>query len=243
MAAWWISLGTVGQVFACIAIPASVILLIQTILMLFGIGSEDSGDSDMGHDLGHDMGQDMGHDFGHDMGHDIGHDFGHDGSGDMSDAPHDGIFGDNDSDSHTGEGMLGSGLRLFTFRGLIAFFSVLGWVGVICAGNGIDTALSVMISVAAGFLAMLVVALIMKWLLSLQYDGTENIRDALGVSGTVYMRVPPSRSGKGKVNCIIQGKLCEKYAVSDEETELKYGEEIVVIGITGEETLIVKRKK
>ena len=78
--------------------------------------------------------------------------------------------------------------------------------------------------------------------MGLQYDGTENIKDALGVSGTVYIRIPPSRSGKGKVNLVVQGKLCEKNAVTDEETMIERDEEITVIGISGEETLIVRRK-
>ena len=134
------------------------------------------------------------------------------------------------------------GLRLFTLRGLIAFFSVMGWVGTICCGNGLHIALSIVISVASGFLAMTVIALLMKWLFSLQYDGTEDIREALGVSGTVYMRVPPSRSGKGKITAVIQGKLCEKYAVTDEETIINCDEEVTVVGISGEETLIVRRK-
>ena len=99
-----------------------------------------------------------------------------------------------------------------------------------------------MISALSGFAAMLVIAFLMKWLLNLQYDGTEDIRDALGVSGTVYLRIPPSRTGKGKINAIIQGKLSEKNAVTDEETVIERGEEVTVIGISGEETLIVRRK-
>ena len=79
-------------------------------------------------------------------------------------------------------------------------------------------------------------------LFKLQYDGTEDIKDALGVSGTVYMRIPPARTGKGKINAIIQGKLCEKFAVTDEETMINRDEEVTVVGITGEETLIVRRK-
>ena len=89
---------------------------------------------------------------------------------------------------------------------------------------------------------MLLVALLMKLLLGLQSDGTENIRDALGVSGTVYLRVPASRKGQGKVNAVIRGKLSEKSAVTDESTPIEYGEEITVIGISGEDTLIVRRK-
>ena len=47
MAAWWDSLGLVSQIFAAIAIPATLILLIQTILMLIGIGSDHGGDCDI----------------------------------------------------------------------------------------------------------------------------------------------------------------------------------------------------
>jgi hypothetical protein len=42
MIQWWIGLGEAGQIFACIAIPATVILIIQCILTLMGLG----GDSD-----------------------------------------------------------------------------------------------------------------------------------------------------------------------------------------------------
>jgi hypothetical protein len=118
----------------------------------------------------------------------------------------------------------------------------MGWVGAVCSGSGLHLAWSVVISVASGFAAMVVIALIMKALFKLQYDGTEDIKDALGVSGTVYMRIPPARTGKGKINAIIQGKLCEKFAVTDEETMILCDEEVTVVGITGEETLIVRRK-
>lgn len=206
MTEWWIALGSAGQVFACIAIPATVMLIVQMILTLIGLGGDDA-DADIG-------------------------DTESDGGLEIDDA---------DEAFDKGEG-LGDGLRVFTLRGLIAFFSVMGWVGTICCGTELGLALSILISVASGFTAMLVIALLMKWLFSLQYDGTEDIRDALGVSGTVYMRVPPSRTGKGKVSAIVQGKLCERDAVTDEETMINYGEEITVVGISGEETLIVRRK-
>ena len=203
MAQWWAELGNAGQVFACIAIPATVMLLIQMVLTLIGLGGDDA-DSDFESQI----------------------DDGFDDGDEVCDA-------DEISDG---------GLRLFTLRGFIAFFSVAGWVGTICCGAELPLYLSIIISASSGILAMVVIALLMKWLLGLQYDGTEDIRDALGVSGTVYVRIPPSRSGKGKINAIIQGKLSEKNAVTDEETMINYGEEVTVVGISGEETLIVRRK-
>lgn len=42
---WWNSLELTQQIFACIAIPSTLILLIQTILLLIGLGGTD-GDAD-----------------------------------------------------------------------------------------------------------------------------------------------------------------------------------------------------
>ena len=208
MLEWWEALGSAGQVFACIAIPATVMLLIQMVLTLIGLGG-DEGDADVEAE---------------------------------ADGIDDGIEIDDADEAFERGDVFDAGLRLFTLRGLIAFFSVMGWVGTICCGSGLHLAISILISVASGFLAMTVIALLMKWLFSLQYDGTENVREALGVSGTVYLRIPPARTGKGKITAIIQGKLCEKYAVTDEETMINADEEVTVVGISGEETLIVRRK-
>lgn len=229
MTEWWISLGSAGQIFACIAIPATVILFLQTILTLIGLGSgHGDADGDAGHEFGHDLDS---HDFGHDYA-DVT-----DGGFDGNDAGH----AVDVHDAHDEQGFDG-GLRLFTFRGLVAFFSVMGWVGVICCTSGLPVAVSALIAVSAGLLAMVAIALLMKWLMSLQADGTENIRDALGVSGTVYLRIPQSRTGRGKVNAVIRGKLSELNAVTDEDRDIGYGEEVTVIGISGEDTLIVRRK-
>jgi len=44
MIEWWNSLNITGQIFALIAIPSTLILIVQTILLLFGIGDGDSVD-------------------------------------------------------------------------------------------------------------------------------------------------------------------------------------------------------
>ena len=41
MIEWWNGMDIVGQIYALIAIPATLVLLVQTILLLFGIGGDD----------------------------------------------------------------------------------------------------------------------------------------------------------------------------------------------------------
>lgn len=198
---WWESLGDVGRVFACVAIPSTVILFLQTILMLIGIGGGSLGSDDA--DTGVDTEL------------------------------------DNDGDIDT---ELDGGLRLFSFRGIIAFLTVLGWVGIL--GVRVEWALpvTIIVSLLSGFAAMVLIALLFRLIYALQADGTEDLRHALGTAGTVYLRIPPSREGKGKVNIMLDGRLVEKDAVTDEDKMLNYGEQIVVIGISGGTELIVRRK-
>ena len=49
MFAWWDSLTGLQQGFAIVAIPATLVLIIQTVLLLFGIG--DGGDADIDTDV------------------------------------------------------------------------------------------------------------------------------------------------------------------------------------------------
>lgn len=51
MILWWDSLGLTGQIFAIIAIPSTIVLIVQTILLFFGIGDGHSGEFDM--DMSH----------------------------------------------------------------------------------------------------------------------------------------------------------------------------------------------
>ena len=200
MFAWWDSLSIVSQVFACIAIPATVVLLVQTILMLIGIGLEADGDVSVGDSIDTD-----GPDFDIDL-----------------------------------DGM--DALRIFSLRGIIAFLVVFGWVGYVMDRAAVGLVITVPVAAVCGFLMMLVLALLMRSVMRLRNDGNLDNRNALGVSGRVYLTIPPSRKGEGKVNVLLQGTYVERDAVTDEDEAIPTGCEIVVIGLSGQTTLVVKRK-
>ena len=209
MFAWWESLSTFSQVLACMAIPATLILLIQTILTLIGIG--DNGvDSDIG-------------------------------DADIDADAADGVFGAELTDGDSDPSGL-DGLRIFSVRGIIAFFVVFGWTGILLDALSLSPVISVGVGAVAGFLIMLLIALLFRAVMKLESDGNVDNRNALGVSGTVYLKIPPNREGTGKVNIMIQGSYCERDAVTDENEALPTGCEIVVMSLSGQNTLVVKRK-
>ncbi len=210
---WWNSLSTFSQVLSCMAIPATLILLIQTVLMLIGLGDDgldaDVPDSDIG-----------------DIDTDIS----------------DGVFGDGEVVDGDLDPSGLDGLRIFSVRGIIAFFVVFGWVGIALDSAGLAPVLSTLIGVVSGFVMMVLIALLFRAIMRLESDGNVDNRNALGVSGTVYLKIPANREGMGKVNLMIQGSYCERDAVTDESEALPTGSEVVVMSLSGENTLVVKRK-
>ena len=223
MTAWWGSLSTFSQVLACMAIPATLVLIVQTVLMLIGLGDHDGADAGSP-DIGADGGTDIS------LDGDAG-----------TDGIHDGVFGEATVDGdHDPSGL--EGLRIFSVRGIIAFFVVFGWVGIVLDSAGVNQAISILISAACGFAVMVLIALLFKAVMKLQNEGNIDNRNALGVSGRVYLTVPANREGEGKVNVTIQGTYCERAAVTDETEELRTGSEVVVIGVSGQDTLVVKKK-
>lgn len=195
---WWNGLQLIEQVFYVIAIPATIILVLQTILLLFGFGHDSDADVD------HDM----------DMDNDFDHDVGHDGSG----AEH------------------VAGLRLLSVRGFVAFFAVCGWVGVALLDMDVNPVVSVCISILAGFLSMLLVAVVMRFAIKMQQSGNLDMKNAVGLTGEVYIPIPAE--GKGKVTLVIQERFMELDAVSPGEA-LKTGQRIKVTDVTESNTLVV----
>lgn len=206
---WWQTLGLSSQIFYCIAIPATLVLLIQTVMMLFGI--DDGAEADIDADIG---------------------------DADIDD----GIFGDDiDAADDLDISALDS-LHIFTLRGIIAFFVVFGWVGVAMQTKGIHLFITLPVAFICGALMMFAIAYMFRAVMRLRQSGTEDIRNAVGTAGKVYLAIPPMRTGEGKVNIMLQGAYVEKNAVTDESEPIPTGSEIIVVGLSGGTTLVVKRK-
>ena len=155
-------------------------------------------------------------------------------------APHHaGGYGDIDGDLDP-SGL--DSLRIFTVRGIIAFLVVFGWTGLVMNNAGIDLWIVLVTAFVSGFAMMIVLSLLIKAVMKLRNDGNLDNKNALGVSGRVYLTIPPSRTGEGKVNILLQGTYVEMDAVTDEDAPITTGSEVVVTGISGQTTLIVKRK-
>ena len=216
MSDWWQSRAMIEQIFLIFAVPSTFILILQTILLLIGLGGGGGADADLDSDVSG-----------------IG-----DGDFSVDSAELDlGDVADDVSDNN-----VDAGFRIFTVRGFITFFTLFGWTGLVCFQAGMPNAVCVTMGVTVGMAGMALTAYILKAVLNLQSDGSLNLVNAVGKTATVYIRVPGKRADRGKVNVVIQERLIEACAVTDEDVDIASGSEVVVVGMSSIDTLLVAPK-
>ena len=241
MLKWCEALTLLQRITACIAIPATLLLIIQLVSTLMGLGGNDA-DLDADGD-GIPDGLDL-------DGDGIPDDLDLDGDGMPDDLDGDGIPEGIDLDGdgvpdvsydETEHEHSGGGLRLLTFRGITAFLAVWGWAVLAITRAGHPWLMAMAVGLVLGLAAMLLTAAVMQLFIRLQADGTVSPANAVGMRGEVYLSIPAGRTGEGKVNVMIQEKMTECAAVTDEEAPIPTGSPVTVIGVTKENALIVMR--
>jgi len=135
----------------------------------------------------------------------------------------------------------GVGFQFFTFKGIVAFFTIFGWTGVVCIQSDLSTSLTLIISAIAGFIMMVLTSLLFFWMHKLAESGTLKMENAVGVICEVYLPIGAKRSKMGKVQIKVQGSLRELEAITDEEEDLKTGTMVNVSEIVSAELLLVEK--
>ena len=193
MIQWWNSLDTFARVYAIIAVPSTLILIVQTILLFLGVGVDDDGIDLTGND--------------------------------QIDTP-----GDGGAD----------GLALFSVRGIMAMLCVGGWSGLAMYASGVNRPLTILISLVCGAAALFAIAYLMKAAMKLQSNGVIDLGSAIGKTGRVYIPIPPSTQGSGKITLTIQERFIEADAVTTADRRLATGEAVRVVATDGTGTLVVE---
>ncbi len=220
MAEWWEALTVFQKVLYCIAVPSTMIVLIQTIMVLcgFGEGGEGLNASDTsGIDLGTD-----------------GMDFPAD-----TDLNMDGVNGD--ISSHEGFNPADAGnLKMFTVQTVMAFLCVFGWTAIVTVNGGSSPLIASLTGALLGVIAMYCIAKLIQQSARLAENGTFNPKNALGGEATVYIPIAARRGNTGKISIIVQGTLMECEAITEGEVDLKTGDKVKVTDIVGD-TMVVEK--
>lgn len=205
----------------CIAIGGTI-LVCQAFLTLLGLGG-DSLHLDVPHDVGHDFGGDVGHDAGAGVHADVGD--AHAGHGDAGQA-----------EQHHGST---HAFSVISFRTVVAAVTFFGLAGMAARSSGASTPTTLLVAVGAGAVAMYTVYWMMRCLYTLKSEGTARIERALGLPATVYLTVPPQKSGNGKIQINLQNRTMEYLAITAGDS-LPSGAKVVVVDIVSHDTVEVR---
>ena len=240
------------QIFFIISASSTIILIIQTILALIGIANNNDTDLGESHITGDGFEHDINID-GH-SGVDIhidnidnidnidSVDIHADSAGDIHiDHDHSSINFENTSNHSGTHNYDVHGLRLFTVRGIMAFLMMGSWVGFLMSRAGVSNIIATICAFISGVISLIFMAKIMQMLMTLQEDGTTNVKNALGQIGQVYIRIPADEKGMGKVNVTVQEKLCEFDAVTEKGEIIKTGEMVYITDIRAGNVLVVEK--
>jgi len=140
-------------------------------------------------------------------------------------------------------GDLGHGDAFFgvlSLKALTAFVGIFGLTGLAMIETSASFLVRLVVSIVAGNAGMFFVAFLMRGLNRLQASGTVDIRNALGRSAAVYLRIPGRGSGEGKVTVEVQGRSLTLNAITDGE-EIPTGQRVTVLEVVGDDTLKVQR--
>jgi len=135
----------------------------------------------------------------------------------------------------------GVGFQFFTFKNVIAFFTIFGWTGIVCLESDLNHLLTVVIATVAGLIMMVITSSIFFYMSKLAQSGTLKIQNAVGLIGEVYLPIGSNRSKVGKIQLKVQGSLRELEAITDSETELATSSIVKVVDVVSAELLLVEK--
>lgn len=188
---WWNELLLIQQIFALIAIPSTFLIVLQTVLMLIGIGGDNAADADSDLDV------------------------------DDLEVPDD-------------------GLAIFTVRGVTSMLCITGWVAVALLETSLPQGVSIAIAILCGIATLIGMAYLMRAVYRLQSSGNIDVENCIGKIGEVYIPIPSSGNGAGKVNLTVQEKFSEFSAITTGGDQLKTGSFVRVVAVGPSGVLVVE---
>jgi membrane protein implicated in regulation of membrane protease activity len=135
----------------------------------------------------------------------------------------------------------GGGFQFFTFKNLIAFFTMFSWTGIASLNAGFSTPMSVLIAFVAGIIIMTIMGALFYYFSKLTDSGTLNTNNAVGGVGEVYLPIHAKRGNIGKVSIKVQSSFRELDAMTDDDLDLPTGTVVNVVSVIKNDILVVTK--
>jgi hypothetical protein len=128
--------------------------------------------------------------------------------------------------------------KAFTFQGIIAFMMMFGLIGLAFSRSNVHDFIALLGGTAAGGFSMWTMGKMFHFFHSIQTSGNMDINNAVGASGTVYMRIKKGQVGQIQIE--IQGAMRTLDAIAeDENCHFNSGETVTVTSIVAGRMVVV----
>ena len=121
---------------------------------------------------------------------------------------------------------------MFSTRAIIAFILGFGWGGYLTVVNGSGVGMGITVGLLLGVLMFVLVAALMKFIYSLKSDGSLKYETLVGMTGTVYVTIPPHGEPGGQVQVSHPSQLITMAAIQEGDTPLPAQTRIEVVHAT-----------
>jgi membrane protein implicated in regulation of membrane protease activity len=130
--------------------------------------------------------------------------------------------------------------QFFSLRNLTNFFLGFGWGG-ICFYNTFESKTWIVIFASlTGIVFVLMFFFLVKMILKLNKDNTFHTRETLNKTADVYLAIPASKSGKGKIQISIRGAVHEIDALTEGE-KIATGSKVRVVEVVDNQMVLVEK--
>ena len=134
------------------------------------------------------------------------------------------------ADAGSGDGDAG----WFSVRAVNGFLLGFGWAGFVASNHGCGVLSAIAIGLAIGLIMFLLVAILMRFINGLKCDGTLQYTTLVGMTGTVYVTLPPNGEPGGQVQVNHPGQMLTMQAVQYGDKPLSAQTRVVVVDATSQ---------
>lgn len=127
----------------------------------------------------------------------------------------------------------------FTLKGILAFLTFFGLGGLIVLRSGMPVWLATLVGLGVGYAMMSTIALLLARLRGLDTDGGRRREQLVGQEGEVYLRVPASGQGAGRIQVRQGARLVEVEALTKGPT-IPSGARARIVEVLGEGSVLVE---
>ena len=149
----------------------------------------------------------------------------------------DGVTADFDSDFSDTD----APFQLFSLRNLINFLLGFSWSGIAFYNIIGSKTLLFILAFVIGIVFAGIFFVVIKQLMRLSEDDSFNVDETFGKTAEVYLTIPKSRSGNGKILISVKGSVRELEAMTDSPEPIPSHTTVKVVRIENKNVLIVEK--